>query len=542
MEVKYVFAPLPLFKDVRRLAFLFIVVIVALIPWLSFGGTSSDVKTVDVLSFTPPAGWETTQKADTEPMTMSDLNSEQNISCQITVCKSQQSSGDLATAFFSEWAAIIGSPLPEAGDVSHEGVRIVGAAQAVPLSGQNNYVRLITYSAGAKIASIVVITPTLAAYEVYRPKVEAFLASVTVNSDAVSTSKVNVGQQSQEKHQKQIQASRADTDPGPDYGLTPQAALRAQSPESQATFKEFMRKLSQQTPEAQAHAEGAGRTNPKTALLQLELTTDSGLRYTILKEGSGPRPTAADTVRVHYRGTLTNGTEFDSSYKRGEPAVFPVARVIEGWTEALQLMKVGSKYRLVIPPNLAYGDRAIVGLPKNATLIFDLELLAINPPESHAVLQLDPPEVELRPSEQEIYDGEMSTMTFLIGVKLTDDQRRTYQKLAMEDWKHFSEQEMFAFLANAVDWKEISKYDPLQRISCLVKLQPRVLATLRKDHKSARYKWLLQTYEALYDAVAEANNYQKLVDEERKLYQDASQRSRDAYDLYMSIQQNSPRY
>ena len=94
----------------------------------------------------------------------------------------------------------------------------------------------------------------------------------------------------------------------------------------------------------------------------------------MLSEGKGPSPTAGDAVTVHYRGTLIDGTEFDSSYKRGEPATFPVQGVIAGWTEALQLMKEGAKYQLFIPPDLAYGSR---GPLANRLLIFDVELLGI---------------------------------------------------------------------------------------------------------------------------------------------------------------------
>jgi len=104
-------------------------------------------------------------------------------------------------------------------------------------------------------------------------------------------------------------------------------------------------------------------------------TTSSGLQYKVLKEGNGPQPKFNDTVTVNYRGTLTDGTEFDSSYKRGESANFPVNGVIRGWTEALQLMKVGSKYQLFIPPNLAYGEQGRPGIPPNSTLIFEVELM-----------------------------------------------------------------------------------------------------------------------------------------------------------------------
>ena len=103
-----------------------------------------------------------------------------------------------------------------------------------------------------------------------------------------------------------------------------------------------------------------------------------GLQYMIVKEGTGPMPTANDTVSVHYHGTLIDGTVFDSSIERGEPAEFPVGAVIKGWTEALQLMKVGSKYKLFIPSDLAYGDRAAgPKISANSTLVFEVELLKI---------------------------------------------------------------------------------------------------------------------------------------------------------------------
>jgi FKBP-type peptidyl-prolyl cis-trans isomerase len=108
-------------------------------------------------------------------------------------------------------------------------------------------------------------------------------------------------------------------------------------------------------------------------------TTASGLQYKVLKEGTGKAPKATDNVKVHYKGTLLDGTEFDSSYKRGEPATFPLNRVIPGWTEGVQLMKEGAKYQFTIPSKLAYGERGTPGgpIPPNATLIFEVELIAV---------------------------------------------------------------------------------------------------------------------------------------------------------------------
>ena len=108
------------------------------------------------------------------------------------------------------------------------------------------------------------------------------------------------------------------------------------------------------------------------------VTTPSGLQYEILTEGEGPKPTAEDQVRAHYHGTLIDGTVFDSSVDRGEPAVFALNQVIPGWTEALQLMPVGSKWKIYLPSDLAYGERG--GGPTigpNSTLIFEVELLEI---------------------------------------------------------------------------------------------------------------------------------------------------------------------
>jgi FKBP-type peptidyl-prolyl cis-trans isomerase FkpA len=109
--------------------------------------------------------------------------------------------------------------------------------------------------------------------------------------------------------------------------------------------------------------------------------TDSGLVYRELKVGEGPSPKATDTVKVHYRGTLVNGTEFDSSYKRNEPAQFPLNGVIKCWTEGVQRMKVGGKAVLVCPSDLAYGEQGRPSIPGGAALIFEIELLEIAPPK-----------------------------------------------------------------------------------------------------------------------------------------------------------------
>jgi FKBP-type peptidyl-prolyl cis-trans isomerase len=107
-------------------------------------------------------------------------------------------------------------------------------------------------------------------------------------------------------------------------------------------------------------------------------TTPSGLKYTVKKGTGAVSPKASDTVNVHYHGTLLNGTVFDSSVQRGEPISFPLNRVIAGWTEGLQLMKVGDKFKFEIPPDLAYGDASPAStIPPNSTLVFEVELLGI---------------------------------------------------------------------------------------------------------------------------------------------------------------------
>jgi len=137
----------------------------------------------------------------------------------------------------------------------------------------------------------------------------------------------------------------------------------------------------------QALASAVGDTNHKAAVKFLAengkkpgvVTTASGLQYEEVKAGSGDSPKLKDTVVVNYRGTLLDGTEFDSSYKRGQPASFEVDQVIPGWTEALQLMKPGAKWRLFIPPQLAYDMRSRAPIPPGSALLFDVELMSVKP-------------------------------------------------------------------------------------------------------------------------------------------------------------------
>ena len=110
------------------------------------------------------------------------------------------------------------------------------------------------------------------------------------------------------------------------------------------------------------------------------ITTNSGLQYEIIKMGTGEKPSATDKVEVHYHGTLEDGTVFDSSVERGETITFPLNRVIKGWTEGLQLMPVGSKFKFTIPPELGYGSRPIGSIPPNSTLIFEVELFNVEKP------------------------------------------------------------------------------------------------------------------------------------------------------------------
>jgi FKBP-type peptidyl-prolyl cis-trans isomerase len=160
------------------------------------------------------------------------------------------------------------------------------------------------------------------------------------------------------------------------------------SPEEAAEVTQTFFQKKQQEKQAKAAAAGAANKSAGEEFLAVNkqkdgiTTTPSGLQYELLRAAEGARPVITDTVKVHYRGTLIDGTEFDSSYTRGQPATFPLKGVIPGWTEGLQLMSVGSKYRLFVPSELAYGERGTgAKIGPNATLIFEVELLSIETAE-----------------------------------------------------------------------------------------------------------------------------------------------------------------
>lgn len=162
------------------------------------------------------------------------------------------------------------------------------------------------------------------------------------------------------------------------------AKTRMTMEEAQAVMNEVQTEVRKQQQDKMQQAGAANKTEGEAFLAANKskegvVTLPSGLQYKILTAGTGPKPAASDSVSSNYRGTLINGTEFDSSYKRGQPATFGVSQVIKGWTEALQLMPVGSKWQLFIPANLAYGEQGAGGgqIGPNSTLIFEVELLSI---------------------------------------------------------------------------------------------------------------------------------------------------------------------
>ena len=162
---------------------------------------------------------------------------------------------------------------------------------------------------------------------------------------------------------------------GKESKLTKEQIQEAMGKLQEATMKK-------QTEVAEANKVKGAEFLEKNKTAEGVKVTKSGLQYKVVTEGTGKVPTKDDVIKAHYKGTLTTGEQFDSSYDRGQPAEFPVGGVIPGWTEALQMMKVGSKFQLWIPADLAYGPAARPGIPANSVLAFEVELLDIVKPET----------------------------------------------------------------------------------------------------------------------------------------------------------------
>ncbi len=161
------------------------------------------------------------------------------------------------------------------------------------------------------------------------------------------------------------------------------AASKYPEEELKAAMEKFQTAMQAADAQRQAKASKAGEEYLATNKKRKEVTTTaSGLQYEVLKAAEGPKPTAADKVKVHYHGTLIDGKVFDSSVDRKEPATFPLSSVIPGWTEGVQLMNKGSKFKFFIPSKLAYGEQGQGAIGPNATLIFEVELLDINPADA----------------------------------------------------------------------------------------------------------------------------------------------------------------
>lgn len=176
---------------------------------------------------------------------------------------------------------------------------------------------------------------------------------------------------------KAVEAALEATLKGEKTALTPEEALTVR--------QEFMQQMQAKRVTEQKVAADKNKTEGAAFLAKNKTakgvkTTASGLQYMVEKEGTGPKPKATDTVKVNYLGTKIDGEKFDSSYDRGQPATFPLNGVIKGWSEGLQLMPVGSKYKLFVPANLAYGENGPGPIGPNATLVFEVELLGIEKP------------------------------------------------------------------------------------------------------------------------------------------------------------------
>lgn len=176
-------------------------------------------------------------------------------------------------------------------------------------------------------------------------------------------------------------------------------AIKGDSKMTKEEIQQAMMKLQESAMKKQQEAaeenkkKGADFLEKNKSAEGVKVTT-SGLQYKVEKEGEGKTPTKTDTVKAHYKGTLIDGTQFDSSYDRGQPAEFPVQGVIPGWSEALQLMKVGAKYKLFVPPELAYGASGRPGIPANSVLVFEVELVDIVKPGAPAAAPAAPKEAD----------------------------------------------------------------------------------------------------------------------------------------------------
>lgn len=180
----------------------------------------------------------------------------------------------------------------------------------------------------------------------------------------------NLKRQNIDLDTKAFAAGVADAVAGKEPRLDEKSRMDAIREMSQGLAQEANKEAEKNLKEANDYLE----TNKKREGVKV---TDSGLQYRVVREGGGKKPKASNTVEVHYRGRLIDGTEFDSSYARNAPATFPLDGVIKGWTEGLQLMKEGAMYEFVIPPDLAYGTRQMDQIPPNSTLIFEVELQKI---------------------------------------------------------------------------------------------------------------------------------------------------------------------
>jgi FKBP-type peptidyl-prolyl cis-trans isomerase len=200
---------------------------------------------------------------------------------------------------------------------------------------------------------------------------------VDLSSDKAKTSYF-IGQQVG----KQLKQEKLDIDANVLAASISDVITGKESRLSQAEMTAVVEKL-QASQSASSEAEGKANREKGNAFLSENKkksgvkTTASGLQYEVMIEGKGVSPKVTDTVTVHYKGTLIDGTKFDSSYDRGKPAEFPLNGVIRGWTEGLQLMKVGGKNKMVIPSDLAYGPQGRPGIPANSVLIFEVELISI---------------------------------------------------------------------------------------------------------------------------------------------------------------------